>query len=158
MRKKILVITTTVLVIILSSFVFLMIRAYRPLTRAQAEALEIAQSHTDLAHVEAFYWFTRGDNYFTLVGTDSSGTELIVLIPQSGEKLTVLAPSEGLTEDEAVAKAAAADDGTTVQKATLGIIDDRVTWEVISKNTNQTFNYYLIDFKTGEIYDLIKSV
>ena len=58
---------------------------------AQAkEATAIAKTSANLETVDKFYWFTRKNTYFTLTGKNDKGTEIIVIVPKSGEKVTVL--------------------------------------------------------------------
>lgn len=158
MKNKFLVVFTTTVIVILSCVLIFFIRANRPMSRAREEAIELAQAHTDLTDVTDFYWFTRQETYFTLVGTDSKEQEMLVIIPQSGEKLTVMKPSEGLSEEEVLAKVMTDDQAVEIVKVTLGMVDQQPTWEVVAKTTSDDLNYYLVDFKTGEIFDSIKNM
>lgn len=158
MKNKFLVIFTTTVIVILSCVLIFFIRADRPMSRAREEALELAQAHTDLTTVTDFYWFTRKETYFTLIGTNSKDEEVLVIIPQSGEKITVMKPSEGLSEEEVLAKVMTADQGIQIKKVTLGMVDQQPTWEVVAKTANNDLNYYLVDFKTGDIFDSIKNL
>ena len=57
--------------------------------QARNEAIEIAQKYTDLKEVDQFYWFNRRSS-FSLVGTDDKENKIVVIIPKSGEKVSVL--------------------------------------------------------------------
>lgn len=58
--------------------------------QARNEAIEIAQKYTDLKEVDQFYWFNRQASSFSLVGTDDKENKIVVIIPKSGEKVSVL--------------------------------------------------------------------
>ncbi|WP_376765631.1 cell wall elongation regulator TseB-like domain-containing protein [Enterococcus durans] len=135
-------------VIVFSSIFYL--RSSRPMMQAKKEATEIAEKYADLKEVDRFYWFTRKKTYFSLTGKNDKGQEIVVVIPKSGEKVKVLAQKDGLTEKEAKQKIADAYPDIQVEKATLGMYDDQVVWEITGENSHNELNYYLIAFDTGK--------
>lgn len=158
MRKKILIGISLVLATLIFSSIFFFVRANRPMSRAKKEAIEIAREHTDIDRVDRFYWYTRGDSYFTLVGTDDKEQEIIVIIPQSGDKVTVLNQADGLSEEEALQKVYETENPSKVIKMNLGMHEGQPTWEVVAENEANGLDYYLVDFKTGEIVNSIKNI
>ncbi|WP_314059758.1 DUF5590 domain-containing protein [uncultured Vagococcus sp.] len=158
MRKKILIGVSLILATLIFSSIFFFVRANRPMSRAKKEAIEIAREHTDLERVDRFYWYTREESYFTLVGTDAKDKGIIVIIPQSGSKVTVLNQEDGLTEEEALQKVYEAENPNKVIKMNLGMHEGQPTWEVVAENAENSLDYYLVDFKTGEIVSSIKNI
>ncbi len=64
---------TVLLVVIL--FALILISVLRPMRQARNEAIEITEVYTDLAEVEQFYWFTREETSFSIVGKDTNNNE-----------------------------------------------------------------------------------
>ena len=158
MKNKFLLIFSTIVLIIVSSLIIFFIRANRPYARARIEAIEIAEKHADLKETERFYWFVRDTTSFSLFGKNQHGEKIIVVIPQSGEKVNVIAQKDGLSEADAVKTLGAKEAVDQYEKINFGLVDQRLAWEIVTKNEDQTLNYFLIDFKTGEIFNTIKNV
>lgn len=158
-RKKVIVLLTMIVVllaIILFSSIFY-IRSSRPMRQAKKEAIAYAEKYADIETVDKFYWFTRDKTYFTILGQDKNGQDLVVIIPKSGEKVMVYPQSEGITEDKARSLVAQNHSGESFQKASLGLYDDTPVWEIVTK-TDQGLNYYLLQFKGGEEVKAITNV
>ena len=102
-RKKILILFSLIvalLLIILFSAIFY-IRASRPMRQAKEEAIQLAKEHVDIQRVDQFYWFTREETYFSLVGETEAGKNVVVIIPKTGEKLLVFdEPCQGMDEEQ----------------------------------------------------------
>lgn len=158
MKKKILIGINLVLATLIFTSIFFFLRANRPMSRAKKEAFEIAKQYTDLETVDRFYWYTREESYFTLVGNDTKDQAIIVIIPKSGKKVTVLNQVDGLTEDDVLKKIYQQENVSKVTKMNLGIHEGLPTWEVVAENDNSGLDYYLIDFKSGEIVSSINNI
>ncbi len=143
------------LIIFVSSIVYT--RVSRPVRQAKAEATQIAQRAANIETVENFYWFTRDETYFSIVGLDNKEEEMIVIIPQSGNKITILQQSEGLTENEARRMVKKNHPEEAVKKANLGVVDEKIVWEVMTEN-DAGIMYYLIDFKEGQEIDALQII
>ena len=149
-RKKVIVLFTTIvilLLIILFASIFY-IRSSRPMRQAKNEANNYAQKYAGIETVDDFYWFTRGKTSFTVLGTNKAGQDLVVIIPKSGDNVSVFRQSEGLTEEEVRAIVQKEHPGETFKKANLGMFEDQPTWEIVTK-TDNGLNYYLLQFKDG---------
>ena len=140
---------TVLLIVILFASIFYL-RSSRPMRQARNEAIEIAERYTDLAEVEQFYWFTREETSFSIVGKDTNNNEIVVIIPKSGEKVSVYNQGDGLTEAQAKAFVRDNHQEQQIQKAELGIFKGEPAWEVMTKDDQGRLNYYLIGFKDGE--------
>jgi len=73
-----------------------------------------------------------------------------VIIPKSGEKVSVFNQADGLTEAQAKAFVRDYHQGQEIQTVALGIFEGEPTWEVMTKDGDGRLNYYLIGFKDGE--------
>lgn len=140
------------LVVLVGSLMY--IRASRPMRQAKSEAIALAKKHVSLDKVDQFYWFTREATYFSLVGQDEQGKEIVVVIPKSGEEMTVMNQNEGITEEKARAIVKGKHPEEEIKKVSLGMYQKQVAWEVMTKTSEET-HYYLLAFSDG---NLIKSI
>lgn len=139
-----------VLIAVLLSFSVLMYRSQRPMAQAQEEATKLAKKYTDLETVDAFYWFTREETYFSLTGKDKKGDEIAVIMPKEGNKIKVLKQTEGITETQALRKTAEAYPKEYVTKARLGMFQEKPVWEVATTTENDEVGYVLLSFTDGK--------
>jgi len=145
------------LIVIIFSSIFY-IRSTRPMRQARNEAIEIAQKYTDLKEVDQFYWFNRQASSFSLVGTDDKENKIIVIIPKSGEKVSVFKQSDGLAEEAARQLVAEKHPEETIQKATLGLFKEQAAWEIMTKDASGELHYYLLGFKDGKEINAINNI
>ena len=145
-------IVVLLVIILISSLVY--IRASRPMRQARDEAVELANKHVSLKSVDRFYWFTREETYFSLMAEDEKGKEIVVIIPKSGQEILILNQNEGITEKKAKSIIQKTFPNETVKKVTLGVYQEQVVWEVMTKVSDEE-RYHLLDFNDG---NLIKSI
>lgn len=142
--------------IVLGTIVF--IRSTQPMTKAKKEAIEIAEKSAKLSSIDQFYSFTRKETYFSVTGKDSDGNELAVIIPKSGDKITVLDQSAGVSEGQ-IRQVIATDYGNPkIQKISLGIYDSQPVWEVVTENSKGLLTYYLLSFERAEEISVINDI
>lgn len=147
-------ISIVVLLVIILIFSLVYIRASRPMRQARNEAVELANKHVSLKSVDRFYWFTREETYFSLMAEDEKGKEIVVIIPKSGQEILILNQNEGITEKKAKSIIQKTFPNETVKKVTLGVYQEQVVWEVMTKVSDEEC-YHLLDFNDG---NLIKSI
>lgn len=147
-------ISIVILLVIILIFSLVYIRSSRPMRQARDEAIELANKHVSLKSVEQFYWFTREETYFSLMAQDEKGKEIVVVIPKSGEEILIMNQNEGISEKEAKSIIQKAFPNETVKKVTLGVYQEQVVWEVMTKASDEE-RYYLLAFNDGA---LIKSI
>lgn len=136
----------------------LFINARQPMNQAKKEAVAIAKEHTSLSTVDKFYWFTRKETFFSIVGKDDTGKEIVVIIPKSGETARQLNQADGLTEAVARQLVKERYSQTIIEKASLGIYNDQPVWEIVAENQDQTLTYYLLAFENGEEVNIIQNL
>lgn len=158
-RRQVMALMTGIvllLLLILFSSIFY-IRSSRPMRQAKQEASQLAKEYANIETVADFYWFTREETYFSVVGTNTEQEEMIAIIPKSGEKVTILKQSDGLSESEARAVIAENHPEEVIKKAALGMADDQPVWEILTESA-QGNNYYLLDFKDGTELNVIQNI
>ncbi len=121
-------------------------------TSKKKEAVEIAEEYANIDTVDDFYWFRRDENYFTVMGKDKNDQALAVIIPESGNKVTIEQQDDGLTELEAKQAVLQEHEDESIEKASLGMVDDTPVWEVVTTDDEdgEDSNYYLLQFEDGE--------
>lgn len=146
------------LLIFIVAVTITLFRANRPMQQAKEEAVQMAEKYADLKTADQFYWFNREKTYFTVTGENKSGEEIIVIIPQSGEKVRVVNQADGLTEQQTAAYFSDNYPDLSFEKANLGIYRDQTAWEITAKDDQGAIHYYLLDFKDGKPIKVIKGL
>ncbi|KAF1291981.1 DUF5590 domain-containing protein [Candidatus Enterococcus leclercqii] len=154
----ILLVVTLVLVFVIIGFVSLFYRSSRPLAQAKDEATTMAKKYADLDTVDEFYWFTREKTYFSLLGKDKNGSKIAVIMPKDGDKIKVLNQKDGITELQALQKAAQAYPDEQVMKASLGMFDEKPVWEVTSESGDGAVNFLLLSYEEGKEIKKISNI
>ncbi|MGX7243706.1 cell wall elongation regulator TseB-like domain-containing protein [Enterococcus quebecensis] len=157
-KTKILVGVIAILLAIIVMMIIFYVRSTHPRTQAQKEATEIAKEYAHLESVDKFYWFTRKDTYFSVTGKNDKGEELVVIIPKSGEKVTVLNQKDGVEEGHIRQIMETDYKEKDIQKISLGLYKNEPTWEIVTKNEEGLLTYYLLSFKNAEEIMVIKNV
>lgn len=145
------------LLMIILVFSLAYIRASRPMRQARDEAFELAQKHNLLQKVNKFYWFTREETYFSLIGEDEKGREKVVIIPKSGQEILSFNQNEGLTEKEAKSVIQQSYPKEQIKKITLGFYQNQAVWEVMTKVSDEE-RYHLLTFNDGTIIKTIPTI
>ncbi|EOL45877.1 DUF5590 domain-containing protein [Enterococcus caccae] len=157
-KTKILLSIIAILLAIIVMIAIFYIRSTHPRTQAKKEATEIAKKYAHLETVDHFYWFTRKDTYFSVTGKDNKGEELAVIIPKSGDKVTVLNQKDGVEEGHIRQIIETDYKEKNIQKISLGLYNDKPTWEVVTKSDDGLLSYYLLSFANAEEIMIIKNV
>lgn len=157
-KNKILLSIVAALLVVIVVFAIFYVRATHPRTQAKKEATEIAKERAHLESVDNFYWFTRKDTYFSVTGKDDKGAELAVIIPKKGDKVTVLNQKDGVDEGHIRQIIETDYKEKNIKKVSLGLYNDKPTWEIVTKNEDKLLSYYLLSFENAEEIMIIKNV
>ncbi|MBP2099286.1 cell wall elongation regulator TseB-like domain-containing protein [Enterococcus rivorum] len=155
--KLLLGLIATLLAIIVC-MIIIFIRSNHSMAQAEKEATEIAKEYANLETVDDFYWFTRKETSFSVVGRDDKGNELIVLIPKSGDSVKVLNQKDGVSENQIRQVMVQDYQQSNIKKVNLGLYDGKATWEVVAENPDKSLNYYLLSFENAEEINVIKNI
>lgn len=147
-----------VLVLIIVTISVILIRSTRPMRQAQTEAVAIAKEYANIETVDDFYWFTWGDTYFSVVGTDTSGAEIAAIIAQDSGTVKVVNQADGYTDNEIRSIVSQDYNNPMIESTNLGMYNDQVAWEIVTKGENNTLTYYLLSFETGEELKVVSDI
>ncbi|HGA1459450.1 TPA: DUF5590 domain-containing protein [Streptococcus suis] len=114
-----------------------------PYVEMKQYATQVARDYADIQTVDTFSIYNSSETYYSIIGLDSEGQSLAVIIPENSNTVFVYPMENGISKDEAqtVAKENGAGD---VEKVVLGYKDGKPIWEVKSGTA-----YYLVEFETG---------
>ncbi|HEM3696506.1 TPA: DUF5590 domain-containing protein [Streptococcus suis] len=114
-----------------------------PYVQMKNHASQVARDYADLQTVASFAIYNGSETYYSLIGSNSEGESLAVIIPEESNTVYVYPTANGITKEEAqtVAKNNGAGD---VDKIVLGYSDGKPIWEVKSGTA-----YYQVEFETG---------
>lgn len=143
-------------IIVLASVFY--IRSNRPMAQAKAEATEIAEKYANIKTVDKFYWFTRKETYFSILGKDDTNKEVAVIIPKSGDKVKVVDQKDGLSQNQAEQLVLSEQPKESILKSSLGLYEKEPVWEIVTENSKGDLTYYLISFSDGKEVHVIKDV
>lgn len=129
-----------------------------PMKRAKNEAVEIAEKYANLTTLDNFYWYNRDETYFSLTGKNNENKEIVVIIPQKGDRVIVLDQTDGLTEAQAREVVTSYRPKQEITDVSLGVFEDKNVWEVTTRNKSNQMNYYLLSFEDGTVIKSIENV
>ncbi|NQN67044.1 DUF5590 domain-containing protein [Streptococcus suis] len=114
-----------------------------PYVEMKQHATQVARDYADIQTVDTFSIYNSSETYYSIIGLDSEGQSLAVIIPENSNTVFVYPMENGISKDEAqaIAKENGAGD---VEKVVLGYKDGKPIWEVKSGTA-----YYLVEFETG---------
>ncbi|HEM6310378.1 TPA: DUF5590 domain-containing protein [Streptococcus suis] len=115
-----------------------------PYVEMKQHATQVARDYADIQTVDTFSIYNSSETYYSIIGVDSEGQSLAVIIPENSNTVFVYPMENGISKDEAqtVAKENGAGD---VEKVVLGYKDGKPIWEVKSGTA-----YYIVNFETGD--------
>ena len=157
-KIQILLVIIAALLVIIVSGIIVFIRSTNPMTQAKKEAIKIAQKSANLTSIEEFYAFNRKETYFSVVGKDKTGTELAVIIPKAGDKITVLEQKNGVSEGQIRQIIATDYSNEKIKKIGLGMFDKKPAWEIVTQNGNGNLSYYVLSYDKAEELSAIRDI
>lgn len=114
-----------------------------PYVEMKQHATQVARDYADIQTVDTFSIYNSSETYYSIIGVDSEGQSLAVIIPENSNTVFVYPMENGISKDEA--QTVAKENGAgQVERVLLGIRDDKPIWEVKSGTA-----YYLVEFETG---------
>ncbi|MFM0776926.1 DUF5590 domain-containing protein [Streptococcus suis] len=115
-----------------------------PYVEMKQHATQVARDYADIQTVDTFSIYNGSETYYSIIGVNSEGQSLAVIIPENSNTVFVYPTENGISMDEAqaIAKENGAGD---IEKVVLGFKDGKPIWEVKSGTA-----YYLVNFETGD--------
>ena len=147
---KYLTLTLIAIIVLISIVFYLSTSSYRS---TKKQAVTIAKDLGQIQTVDDFYWFTRQENTYSVIGRDEENVEKIVMIPENGKQALVVNADKGVNRDEAIQAVLEKNETKKIKKISLGLVDSKPVWEVTATSNDDHLVYYLIDFNSGKVED-----
>lgn len=157
MKKFLMTLLITMLLLILGVTAILT-RSLSPYNQAQAETTELASRRANLAEAEDFYWFNGEETFFTVTGTTSEGTPIIVIVQQDGGAIEVINQEDTITEYQAIENTTDRENPQNILEARIGMYDNKPIWEVSFRQEDGSIGYSIYSLTSGEWIRTIKNI
>lgn len=149
LRNALIIVAIILLSIIILSII-LYHRSMQPYNEVKADAYQYAKENADIQEPYDFYWYNGEETYYTVVGKNSNGEDIITIIAQNGGQIRTIKVADALTKQEAVQQVVAAKEPKSINQARIGMEQNMPVWEISYKNQNNGLGYYKIHLETGE--------
>ncbi|RMC24640.1 MULTISPECIES: hypothetical protein [unclassified Lactobacillus] len=140
-----------ILLLVYFSIIAIFYKAGNPERSEMHELNKIALQKTPITHIEKSYHTNRGVNSYALEGVTKSRKRYYFVYLPGRKKGYLLPTSKGITEAAIRSKFTSNESQEQVLKINLGWYHKRAVWEITSKNKVGDYNYYLYDFKNGNL-------
>lgn len=148
--KKILTSILVFMLVLVFSVTLILTRSLSPYNQAKAETKELASRRADLRDAEEFYWFNGNETYFTITGSNSEGTPIIVIVQQDGGEIKVLNEADTISKERAIQLTVQRETPHKILEARIGQYNDAPVWEVSFEFENDSIGYATFSLTSGE--------
>ena len=148
--KKWIFIGIGVLLLIVVFFINVYVDAMDPLKTAERKAIATAKEKVEISSVQDLQIYNGNETYYILHAKNNKNKDIIVWVPEKGEKVIVRKAADGISQQEAIDRLFQGKDPKEIVSVRLAMLKKRECWEIYYLSHNNLINYYYIDFKTGE--------
>lgn len=156
--KKFLNSLLVIMLILIFSVTLILTRSLSPYNQAKAETTEVASRRADLVDVNDFYWFNGTETYFTVTGSNSDGTPIIVIVQQDGGEVKVYNEADTISKNRAIDLTLKREEPRKILEARMGMYNDAPIWEVSFEQENGSIGYAKFSLTSGEWIRTIKNI
>lgn len=129
--------------------------ANQPRAVAQDRVTALAKSKAKLTRVSNFFVYHQDQTYYAVAGVDQHGKQVLVLVPDHRNQVTVIDQATGINGRQAIHAVQDRQRIDRVLHTALGKYHHRIVWEVAYLDRHADVNYALVDFKTGKLVQQI---
>lgn len=152
--KKWILFSVLTIVVIAGILINVYLNANEPVKAAEEKAVRIATEETNLKDFSQFSLYSGEETYYVMTGKNSKQEDVYVWINEKNREVLTRIAKNGITKKEALNKLYEEKNPKEIVEVRLGMAriqkTDRPAWEIYYRNTNDTINYYYVDFDTGE--------
>ena len=136
---------------------YLVHQATRPFNAAQAHAERVAKRTGHLTTTTGFYWTNLDTTYYTVAGQNKAKQKVYAIVPKTGQNVTVLKQSAGLSRN-AVLQKVWQRDPKKVLSAALSIFNGKPAWQVSYLNQAGRLCYLTFQYSNGKVLQQIQNI
>ena len=156
--KKVLTSILVIMLVLIFSVTLVLTRSLSPYNQAKAETTELASRRADLRDAEDFYWFNGNETYFTITGSNSEGTPIVVIVQQDGGEIKVLNEEDTISKERAIQLTVQRETPKKILEARIGQYNDTPVWEVSFELENGSIGYATFSLTSGEWVRTVKNI
>lgn len=136
-----------------------LVKANQPFSKVKKAAIEVVQKERVLETIEDIDIFHGDVSIISVYGTDKEGSGKIVIVDEASAKIiTSVAASKGISKSQAIDFAKADERFKEMHHVTLGLIGQKLVWEVAYIRQNGSLNYFYLNFADGELNKRIVNI
>lgn len=136
-----------------------LMKANQPFSKVKKAALEVVQKEQALETIEDIDIFHGDVSIISVFGTDKEGSSKIVIVDEASAKIiTAVAADKGISKSQAVDFAKADERFKEMHHVTLGLIGQKLVWEVSYIRQNGSLNYFYLNFADGVLNKRIVNI
>lgn len=128
-----------------------------PMRTARIEAEEVANS-AGITKTEQFFVSNDSDVYYSIIGRTNSGEQKVAIIKKNSQQATILLRKDGLTASQLTKLIEDNYQPAKIYSTALSIYQDQPVWQVAFLSDDKRLNYVLLDYQSGEEYQIIKGI
>lgn len=156
--KKVLTSILVLMLVLVFGVTLILTRSLSPYNQAKAETTELASQKADLRDAEDFYWFNGNETYFTITGSNSEGTPIVVIVHQDGGEIKVLNEEDTISKERAIQLTVQRETPNKILEARIGQYNDTPVWEVSFELENRSIGYATFSLTSGEWVRTVKNI
>lgn len=156
--EKVLIAVLIVLVLVLIFAFGTFNRSLAPFHQKEARFEQLARKQKYVKKTDRFYWFTRKKTYYTVSGETKDGQAKLIVFDAKKKVVADLNVKDGLDRNQVLKMFNEEHPKIVIDRLNFGMYDETPVWEITSKNTQGTFDYYLFSFKDGQELKVVKDI
>lgn len=156
-RHWVLLSVLIVILVLLLSAGYVINKATKPLSQDQIRAESVAKKSGHLTSTSGFYWTNLDTTYYTVAGKDKSKQAVYAIVPKSGNNVTVLKKSDGLSRNAAL-KRVWNRNPKKVLSAALSLFNGKPAWQISYLNKSGKLCYLTYQYSNGKVLQQISNI
>ncbi len=156
-RHWVLLSVLIVILVLLLSAGYVINKATKPLSQDQTRAESVAKKSGHLTSTSGFYWTNLDTTYYTVAGKNKAKQAVYAIVPKSGNNVTVLKQSEGLSRNAALQRVWNRNP-KKVLSAALSMFNGKPAWQISYLNKSGKLCYLTYEYRNGKVLQQISNI
>jgi uncharacterized protein YpmB len=156
-RHWVLLSVLIVILVLLLSAGYVINKATKPLSQDQTRAESVAKKSGHLTSTSGFYWTNLDTTYYTVAGKNKAKQAVYAIVPKSGNNVTVLKQSDGLSRNAALQRVWNRNP-KKVLSAALSMFNGKPAWQISYLNKSGKLCYLTYEYHNGKVLQQISNI
>lgn len=158
MSRKFISIISILLLIVLSSLLFLFLKTQERIYQAEDESIQLVAYDYSVERVNKFYWTTTDQSYFSLDFQDENNEQRYAIISQVGGDIAYFTPQDIISEEDAMAITLNDMSPHRILQMRLAMLNEVPIWEATIQNEDGTITYYTLNAQNGSWIQTVENI